>query len=169
MILVSLLVLLIGMWLGFVLPYLINSIVSKRERNRELEALIPGEIDDFRMCNNPHVWIETLGVTDESEYAPINVCSKCGFIPSKNLMATSEGLKRIIQNKAIREFEESVANDFVDKERADINTLVEELKSNPTVDVAMFIYLAGQSANKRYIIYKIARSEEKRREPKEDV
>lgn len=163
------LALLVGLYVGLVLPYYVTMYVSNRGRKKEIKTLIPTDVDQTRLCLGRHLWIEVISANDSGEYAPINVCSECGFIPAKNLMASKDGLKRILENRALREFDESVAKDFSDKETLDINNLVEEFKKESTYEKAVQIYFAGQSANKRYIIYKIARSEEKRREPKDNL
>lgn len=166
--LLVIIVALVFLYIGLVLPYYATKIITLRETNKELSALIPVNVDESRMCNGAHNWLEAIAV-ENSEYTQLNVCRSCGFIPSKNLMATSEGLKRIILNNEMRAFEEGIAKDFSDKETNDINELIEEFKKDTTNDKAMNIYFAGQSANKRYIIYKIARSEEKKREQKDNV
>jgi hypothetical protein len=164
-------ILFFGIWIGLVLPHYATKFVADREKQRELASLIPTGVDEFRLCPGPHEWLEIISVNEYSEYSPLNVCKNCGFLPSKNLMATPEGLKRILDNRKIRELEDSIQKDFVDKENSDIKKLLENEGPEGTLTDGIIgeIYRAGQTSNKRYIIYKIARAEELRREQKDEA
>lgn len=157
------LLLTMGVFIGLILPYYATKLYMYYEKNKMIAPLIPREIYQSRMCTDPHQWIEAVSVDDSFEYKPLNVCGKCGFIPSRNLMATKEGLQRIIDNHAVRQFEESVKKDFEDRETLEIRKFIEEFKLDTSFEKAAQLYSAGQSANKRYIMYKIVRSEEKTR------
>lgn len=145
--------------------------MSDREKNKEFAILTPIDVDESKLCKGSHSWIESLSVNDAGEYSPLSICDKCGFIPSKNLMASEEALKRVINNNRIRQLEETIQKDFLDKESADIKKLLEDEEPKNTLTDTKIgrIYNAGQTWNKRYIIYKIARTEELMREPKEDA
>ena len=159
----------LGLVIGLILPYLITLMVIKYERNKNFKNLIPTPIREKELCQGPHSWIEALAVDEEMEYYPLNICEKCGVIPGKNLMSTKEGLKRIIQNNKIREFEESVKKDFEEKENEELKKfLQEDIKNGLNFNKVSEIYHAGQTSAKRYVIYKIVRSEEKRREIKDN-
>lgn len=160
----------LGLFLGLMLPYFLTLLVIKYEKSREFKKLIPTAIRENELCNGPHTWIETIAVDRDVEYMPINICEKCGLISGRDLMCTKEGLKRIVQNNKIKEFEESVRKDFEEKENSEIKKLLEEdLKKGLSFDKVNEIYHAGQTSGKRYVIYKIVRSEEKRREIKDSA
>ena len=162
---VIMLILFIGVYVGLVLPYYVNKLVINREKKRELNALMPTKVDDSRLCKEPHIWMEAISLNENIEYVPINVCSTCGFIPSRNMMTTKEGLKRIIENNYIRKLEEDIHRDFENKENEEIKKFLKsEIENGLTYDKINEIYHAGQTSGKRFIIYKIARGEELRRE-----
>lgn len=168
--LLSVLIFTLGLFLGLILPYALTMLIVKYEKNKEFKKLIPTSIKESELCKGPHTWIETIAVDENIEYKPVNICEKCGLISGRDLMCTKEGLKRIIQNNQIKDFEESVKKDFEEKENSEIKKLLEEdIKKGLSFDKINEIYHAGQTSGKRYVIYKLVRSEEKRREIKDSA
>ena len=151
--------------LGRYLPYWLGHLVHTIRTERILSKLLPREVDECRLCSEPHQWISVTSDIDENgEFKFTNICKNCGFIPKLNLMATKEGLEQIENNKKLREQDEKIRDEFIKKEEEEIrNYFTEELKNGMDFQKLTQLYLAGSTVKERmvkFIIHKTQKGTE---------
>lgn len=148
-----------GLFIGFKLPYWYAAAVYSSARGNAAKGLTPTEVDENRLCYGPHSWTEAT-IADGAHYSTVNVCEKCGFIPNRNLMASPEGIKRVIEHKKRIEQELAFENEFLSNEQKEYETLfAEEIKNGLSVDKLFKVYGDGQTSYKRYVLFKLAKLE----------
>lgn len=168
---IILIIFVIGLYVGNRLQDWVTSLVKRIEKYRLFSIITPTPVDDYKLCQGRHTWIDANTLDENNEVVKINVCDVCGFIPSKNLMATQEGLKRIRENKKLNDLEEKIKKEFIDIEEAGLKEFFsEELKNGLNFDKIAQVYSYGQTLRNRLILYKIARAEkELKQDPQGDV
>lgn len=165
MLILGFLALILGMYLGLALPYYINAAFVWFEKRKSLKGMFPTTIDQNRLCSSRHEWIDVIGVDNEKDYTTQQVCTKCGFLPSRDLMVSELGLKKLLEHRYIQHLEQTIEQEFLLKEEYDIKKIFEkEMENGLGMDKLILLYNAGQTCKKRLVIFKIARAEEKRRQ-----
>jgi len=148
---------LLGILIGLRLPYWLTSIVSWAEKRQAYKDIYPTAVNESVLCKEPHDWLEAPTTDGEGNYGSINVCSKCGFIPSRDMMATPTTLERIAYNKKLFAFEKQVEQDFIDGENRFLDHFLRQDRPEDkmTMEKLIEIYNAGRTANKRFVIHKM--------------
>lgn len=155
-----------GLYIGNRLPWWLTRLVSNIEKRRTLKSILPTPVDDNRLCNDRHEWTTAKVVDIKGEFLDIKVCSKCGFFPSLNSMATKEGLRRIQENNRLYTFNTKVIEDFTTIEETDLKEFfAEEIKAGLDFQKVVRTYNAGQTMRQRFTLYKIERSEKETQNP----
>lgn len=144
---------LLGILVGLRLPYWLTSIVSWAEKRQTYRDIYPTQVDENKLCSGPHEWLEAPTTDGDGHYGSINVCSKCGFIPSRNMMATQTTLERIAYNKKLFAFERQLEQDFIDGENRFLDHFLKQEKID--MDGLVEVYNAGRTSNKRFVIHKL--------------
>jgi len=152
---------LICMLVGLQLPNWLTRVVSWYEKRAIYKEILPTEVIEERMCKGPHSWTDVPTTDGSGNYGTLSVCADCGFIPSRNLMATKIGLERIESNKKLFAFEKKVEQAFIDGENELLNYFVKQEKV--TMDHLVEVYNAGKTSAKRFVIFKIAVTEQEKR------
>lgn len=149
-------------YLGQNLPYWMGILVTKIQNERLLRKIRPTEVDEDRLCKEPHDWFSAPHTVDENgEYTRVNVCKNCGVIPALNTMATVEGLEYIEKNKKLFQEEEKIKQDFLKLEEEGIRKhFKEELDGGMQFDKLAQIYHAGQNMKERFILYKVYKAQQ---------
>jgi hypothetical protein len=149
----------VGLFIGFKLPYWYALAAYNSEKNKALKNVVPNPVDEDKLCQGPHAWIEAT-VNEGTRYTLINVCEKCGFIPSKNLMATQEGIKRVKEHKKRIEQELAFENEFLLSQQKEYEAFfADEIKNGLSLDKLFKVYEDGQTAYQRYVMFKLAKLE----------
>lgn len=143
-------------FLGQNLPYFLGRVVTKIENERILGRVRPTEVDESLLCVEPHEWIGApKGIDDNGEFITTNMCKNCGFIPSTNLMASQEGLTRIIDHVNQKAEEEKWGEEFIQQEEDGIKRHFEqELKNGLDFHKLIQVYFAGQTVKERIILFR---------------
>jgi hypothetical protein len=127
-------------------------------------------VNDHRLCKGPHTWIDANSINEKGEYVKINVCNSCGFIPSKDLMATEQGLERIKENRRLLDLEDRIREDFIDMEEAGLRDhFKQEIENGLSFEKLIQAYNAGQNLKQRFTIYKMVRADKEKQEPRSDA
>ena len=144
-------------YLGQNLPYWIGRIVTKIQNERILRKIRPTEVDENRLCNQPHEWFSAPHTVDEKgDYTYVNVCKNCGIIPTMNSMASIDGLKHIKKNQKLLKEEEQIKDGFSKFEEDEIRFhFEEELKNGLEFGKLVKVYRAGQTMKERFILYRL--------------
>lgn len=158
---IILLVGLVSWYVGFRFTYWTSVILTKYQHRRFVKPLLPTDVDEERLCKI-HKWGETRVMNDNNEFDSLTFCEDCGFIPERNIMASQEGLKKIIDNTKLVAEDEAVKQAFIDKEMDQIKGLFkEDVEKGLDIAKVVRVYNAGQMSRQRFIIYKTYLSEEK--------
>lgn len=156
-------------YFGWSLPYWATKLLTHFERKKMLKEVMPQKINHNKICKSPHSWLDVPSINAEGQMEDIKVCKECGLIPSRNLMASTSLIKHMLNRMEIDKLDNKIQQDFIDKENKDImKVFEEELKNGMPMEKIEFVYEAGQTAIKRFHIYKMARSEELKREIKDN-
>jgi hypothetical protein len=162
---------LIGAYFGQNFPYWLGYILDQRYKRRLLKSIVPIPVDETRLCQGPHTWEDANSIDEQGEFTKIQICDVCGFIPSKNLMATEEGMRRTKINRKITEFEDRNKEVFIKlEERMLREDFEQELKNGVSFDKIIKTHLYGQTFNKRFTKYVVEMVKETNKpEQKSDV
>ena len=61
----------LALTMGFILgnrsPFWLGSLLSAWEKHSVLKKLLPTEIDEYRMCEGPHTWVEVDSINELGE------------------------------------------------------------------------------------------------------
>lgn len=165
-----LLTFIIGFYIGQRLPYWTTGILDWFEKRRILSTITPTSVDEYRLCEDLHLWIDANSINEKGEYVKISVCNKCGFIPSKNLMATEQGLERIKENRRLLDLEDKIREDFIDMEEANLRDhFKQEIENGLSFEKLIEAYNAGQNLKQRFTIYKMVRADKEKQEPRSET
>jgi hypothetical protein len=155
-----LLILAIGIYVGFMGPVHLSNLLSWYEKRQILRDIMPHEVDEKRLCRGPHGWMSARTYTDAGP-GKTQVCQVCGFIPSINKMATEEALDRIEENNKIYAMEDRIYRDFQKQEDGDIKKYFdEEITHGVSFEKLTHLHGAGMTFGARFKIYKSARATE---------
>ena len=146
--------------LGWKTPEWIGSYLIRREEKKLAKSMSPSPADEALLCREPHKWVEVQTINREGKVVPVNVCDVCGFIPSTDMIANPEALTRARKAREERQKDEKLINDFTNIEENDLKELfADELKNGMNFDKVVRAYYAGQTLQKRFILYKIKQFE----------
>jgi len=123
-----------------------------RRDYKELRKLAPTDVDDSRLCTEPHRWVESPAMTPDRTIAQVTVCAVCGFVPSRNIMASQYGLERILRNLTAREEEDIIEREFLAvEERCLRDQFKEEIENGLNFSKIVAVHKLGQTVNTRYL------------------
>lgn len=155
------LIVIFSVFVGLKLPFWLTNLVSRYEKRKIMKLLTPTSVHENKLCNSPHAWVDATSVDDNNSYTFVKVCETCGFIPSKNLMATKAAIERIKENNRIRKINEDLEKSFIDMENEDLKKEFEQdIAKGLDYSKLLQVYLRGQTSAKRYVIFKISKFEE---------
>lgn len=150
----------IPIWLSKVYIYFLSKEITKNS--------IPQKVDDNKMCKTRHDWIEAVTFAG-SKTGKTRLCRLCGFIPELNLMASYEAIDRIEENNKIRQLEDNIYKDFINKEDEDIKKFfTKEIENGVSFDKLVQLHSAGITFMQRYGNYKLSRAPEIEKELTKD-
>lgn len=152
---------LIGMVVGLRLVDWITNIVRWAEKRAIYREITPDEVSEERLCKDPHNWMEIKTSDEYGNHGLLNICKACGFMPSRNAMATPAMLERIEHNKKLFAFEQKLEQAFIDGENALLDHFLKQEKV--TLENLVEVYNAGKTSSRRFVIFKIAASEQEKR------
>lgn len=155
-----LLALIVGFIVGNRLPFWLGNMVSRLSRRSYLKDILPIPIDEYELCDGPHTWEEVNSINKDGRPSKVQVCNVCGLIPSKQLMATKEALRRMREIKADEAREERFVTDFANLEENAFRELFkEELEKGLDFRKVIQVFKDSQTFRQRFAFYRMARIE----------
>jgi hypothetical protein len=142
---------------GFVLPYKLYTFLERRKAARWMRSLIPTMIDEDKLCKGPHEWEEAKSLLADGSLGSTSMCTSCGFIPSKNLMASKISMERVKEGNKARAIELKIETEFEELEQSYLKERLDELIKEPTFEKLRAVYLSGLSAPRRFQYHKLTK------------
>lgn len=138
--------------------------VQKRKLLKDATNKLPDVVDEKRLCS-VHTWERVPAVNEEGLVVDIQVCNTCGFIPTRNSMLPVETLNKMNSKLKEMAWEDGIIRQFTANEQTQLKTLfASELESGMDYQKVIGAYMAGQTLQERFIIFRLGQLEGKSNE-----